>query len=108
MPAASASHGLVFARSMASSAATSATEKINSLINVVLRNTTHGLSTSAAQSVVRMASPNPADRNQHHARAMNAGSITQATAIAQRRFSGNRGSIFQIAASASGQSGGYL
>src|SRR5229473_6716299 len=102
MPAASACHGLVRARSMASNAVTSAPEKINSLINVVLRNTTHGLSTSTAQSAVRMAGPNPADWNQHHASVMNAGSMTQATTIPSADFPeiGDRFSRWQPAQAA--------
>jgi len=66
-------HALDPATSIASKAATSATENTNSLMKAVLSKTTHGLSTSTAQSAVRMPGANPTDRNQLHAKTINGG-----------------------------------
>ena len=96
------------ARSIARRAAMSSTVKISSLIRVVLRKTTHGLTARVADNAKATNVPNPTHRNQRQASARRSGSINQANGRASLRFPGKLGSIFQSPASNRGHNGGYL
>src|SRR5262249_51112975 len=84
---------------IASKAATSATENTNSLMKAVLSKTTHGLSTSTAQSAVRMPGANPTNRNQLHAKTINGGKHYPADRHAPAQILWKSGTDFQTVAS---------
>src|SRR5215510_14968226 len=99
MPAAMPRHALDPATSIASKAATSATENTNSRMKAVLSKTTHGLSTSTAQSAVRMPGANPTNRNQLHAKTINGGKHYPADRHAPAQILWKSGTDFQTVAS---------